>query len=46
MTWDEEDYEYRNDYHHGRNIPRWEREEEPLFKAREHRYDERIIVIS
>lgn len=44
MAWDEE-FDYRNDYQSGREIPRWERREAPIFKSRENRYDEQVIVI-
>ena len=44
MAWEDE-FEYRNNYQGGRNIPRWERREEPLFRSREKRYNERVIVI-
>ena len=44
MTWDDEDYNYRRDYRR-RNLPYWEREEEPLFDLEPTRQRERIIIV-
>lgn len=45
MPWEEERYAYQNDYRYQKNLPFWEREEEPLFDNRQRRFDKRIIVI-
>ena len=45
MTWEDEDYHYRRDYRFRRNLPYWEREEEPLFDLEDNRQKSRIIIV-